>query len=216
MTNEQRNLLRKLLKENVKENQKRIANNLVKIFVESKSPIKDQRKKIKKKQGGTPKSKFSPKVQKVSNPKLKRYGSVINVGLKNHSKFKKTKKTKLIENKDVEKYSNINNTEDTLPDNKKLDKLNINDDTYENDNDDSDNDNFLMNFTSLAKFTLSRDDDENNCDDNQIETNLVSEKDDKESIKNKSIVFQRKSFRDFVENNLRKDYEECLKFINST
>ena len=124
MTNEQRDLLKKLLKENVKENQKRIADNLVDIFVESKRVSKDQIKhKIKKKQCGTPKSKFHKEVQKVSNPKLKRYGSVININLKNHSKFKKIKNRKIIENKDVEKYSNINNTEDTLPDNKKLDKF---------------------------------------------------------------------------------------------
>ena len=219
MTNEQRDLLKKLLKENVKENQKRIADNLVDIFVESKRVSKDQIKhKIKKKQCGTPKSKFHKEVQKVSNPKLKRYGSVINIGLKNHSKFKKAKKRKIIENKDIEKYSNINNTEDTLPDNKKLDKLNINDDTYENDNDDSDNDNYLMNFTSLAKFTMSKDNENNSIsNDNQIETNQVlSDKDDKESINNQSIVFQRKSFRDYVEYSRRRDYEECLKFINST
>jgi len=218
MTNEQRDLLKKLLKENVKENQKRIANNLVEIFVESKRPSREQvKQKIKRKQCGTPKSKFNQKVYKVSNPKLKRYGSVINISSKHHSKFKKKKK-KLIENKDAEKYSNINNTEDTLPDNKKLDKLNINDDTYENDDsdNDNDNDNFLMNFTSLAKFTMSID-KENSEDENQIENNKISEKEkDKESIENKSIVFQRKSFRDFVENNTRMDYEECLKFINST
>ena len=99
-----------------------------------------------------------------------------------------------------------------------MDKLNINDDTYENDNDDSDNDNdnYLMNFTSLAKFTMSKD-NESNSNGNQIETNqAVSDKDDKESINNQSIVFQRKSFRDYVEYSRRRDYEECLKFINST
>ena len=32
----------------------------------------------------------------------------------------------------------------------------------------------------------------------------------------KDMIFQSKSFRDFVENNTKKNYEECLKFINST
>ena len=31
----------------------------------------------------------------------------------------------------------------------------------------------------------------------------------------KGIIFQRKSLRDFVENNNKKNYDECLKFINS-
>ena len=32
----------------------------------------------------------------------------------------------------------------------------------------------------------------------------------------KGLIFQRKSFGEYLENNDRKDYKECLKFINST
>ena len=223
MTKEQRNVLKELLKENVKENQKRIAKNLVDIFLESNRNIKNQtNQKLKKKQCETPKSKFIKKEIR-SNTKIKRYGSVINI----QSKFKKNKsnnkikKKKNLELKETEpnatnaKILYINETKDTLPDNNILEKLNINDDTYDNEDNDNDNDFGIMNFTSLAKFTMNSNDNLPNLNNSQKEVNQ-NQSPPKEEIENKNIVFQRKSFRDFVENNKRRDYDECLKFINST
>ena len=93
-----------------------------------------------------------------------------------------------------------------------LDKLNINDDSYEN-NDKKKNG--AMNFSSFAKFSLRSTDNIDNFVNNLTERNRSEDRGNDE-IYDKNIVLQRKSFRDFVENNKRRDYEECLKFINST
>ena len=78
-----------------------------------------------------------------------------------------------------------------------------------------------MNFTSL--FKMHQDIQEEYVNNNTqkfstprgifAQTHIAKkiELDDK-----KDIIFQRKSFRDFVENNNKKNYDECLKFINTT
>ena len=209
MTKEQRNLLKKLLKENIKENQKRIAKNLLTVFKESNKPNKFLPKKSKKKYSETPKSKFSKKDNKKNNIKIKRYASVANIKF---SKFKKQKKY-IEEDKDA-KHHHINDTKnDDLPDNNNIEILNINDDTLENE-EENENDFGILNFTSLAKMSVPGINDTANANQKEIENESKIET---EKInENKGIVFQRKSFRDFVENNTKRDYNECLKFINST
>ena len=163
MTKEQRILLKKLLKENVEENKKTIAKNLIGLYLVSKNNIKQQikpqikqqkkQKKLNKMYSETPKSKYLKKEIKKVKPKFRKYASVVNITT-HFSKFKKKK----IEEDKVPNNNFINNTKDDLPDNKNIEKLNINDDTYGNDydNDDDDenvNDFGILNFTSLAKMT---------------------------------------------------------------
>ena len=211
MTKEQRKLLKQLLKENVKENKKKIAQNLLSVFLESNRNNKLMTKKKKKKCSETPKSKFNKKKIKKDKVILKRYSSVADISNR-FSKFKKQKKH-IEENKDINNH-NINDTKtDELPDNNNIEILNINDDTFEND-EDNENDFGILNFTSLAKITVPGINDSTNTNpkeldnDNQIEIEKIND--------NKGIVLQRKSFRDFIENNIKRDYNECLKFINST
>ena len=211
MTKEQRNLLKKLLKENIKENQKRIAKNLLTVFLESNRTNKLLAKKFKKKYSETPKSKFSKKDNKKNKIKIRRYASVANITNK-FSKFKKQKKY-IEEDKDA-KHHYINDTKnDDLPDNNNIEILNINDDTFENE-EENENDFGILNFTSLAKMSVPGINDSTNTNQKEIENESKIET---EKInENKGIVLQRKSFRDFVENNTKRDYNECLKFINST
>ena len=211
MTKEQRDILKQLLKENAKENKKKIAQNLLNVFLESNRTNKLITKKKKRKYSETPKSKFNKKELKKDKVILKRYSSVVNIS----NRFSKNKKQKkhIEENKTINNH-NINDTKtDELPDNNNIEMLNINDDTFEND-EDNENDFGILNFTSLAKITVPCINDSTNTNqkevdnDNQIEIEKIND--------NKGIVLQRKSFRDFVENNTKKDYNECLKFINST
>ena len=208
MTKEQRHLLKMLLNKDVKENHKSIAKNLENVFVQSRRGSKAQiRKEMSKNGGGTPKSKFFSHQKILSKVKIKRYGSIANVNIIKFSKFKNTRN----ENKNLRnKNSHINNTKDSITINKNIENLNINDDSYENNNDE----NGMTNFSSSARFAL-------NSSDNMTNFNNKTERAKKEISANDEIyddnmVLQRKSFRDFVENNKRRDYEECLKFINST
>ena len=87
-----------------------------------------------------------------------------------------------------------------------------------NDNDECLNNN-KMNFTSLFKLHQEIAEIQPN-QENKFSTPrgpLQSQIQKKIELEDKKgIVFQRKSFRDFVENNNRKNYDECLKFINTT
>ena len=209
MTKEQRHLLKKLLNEDVKENHKSIAKNLKNIFAESRRSSKAQiRLKVNKNEGGTPKSKFFMNHQKkLSKVKIKRYGSLVNINSRKLSKFINIRN----EPKNIgDKTTQAKNTKDPFPFNKNIDKLNINDDFNENSNE-----NRLMNFTSMTRSSINSSDNVNNFKNNLTERNKKEESTTDE-IYNKNSVLQRKSFRDFVENNKRRDYEECLKYINST
>ena len=106
-----------------------------------------------------------------------------------------------------------------------MEKLNINDDTYENENENEDNENDfgILNFTSLAKMSIAINDSFSNGQKEGNEENKEdknSNNDDNNNIindiNNKGLVLQRKSFRDYVEYNTKRDYNECLKFINTT
>ena len=209
MTREQRHLLKKLLNEDVKENHKSIAKNLEKIFVQSRRSSKILNKQnMSKYEGGTPKSKFFSHQKKLSKVKIKRYGSVVNINSKKLSKFINARN----EPKNLgDKNQHINNTRDYLPFKKNIDNLNINDDSYEKENQHG-----LKNFTTLARFTLNSSDNVNNFYNNNLTDRSKNGESRKDEIYDKNTVLQRKSFRDFVENDKRRDYEECLKYINST
>ena len=228
MTRQQRILLKKLLNENALENKKKIAKNLIGFYLGSKKNNNiNIKRKEKKKHSETPKSKFIKKEIKKEKPKFRKYASVVNIT----TKFSKLSKKKIDKDNKSLKHHNINDTkDDDLPDNTKMEKLNINDDTYENENDndenddnDNENDFGILNFTSLAKMSIAINDSFTN--NNQKEANEENIEDNNSNndnnniindINNKGLVLQRKSFRDYVENNTKRDYNECLKFINST
>ena len=211
MTKEQRILLKKLLKENVKENKKRIAKNLVGIFLASQKKIKHKVKKPKKKENvETPKSKFIKKEIKRDTVQLRKYASVVNITT-NFSKFRKNKKN--IEKEIYTKHQSDDNVANKdYADNSNISKLNVNDDTYD---DNDDNDFSILNFTSLVKMTIPGMNDSLSTT-NQKEANEESQLDNSNINESKGLVLQRKSFRDFVEYNTKIDYDECLKFLNNT
>ena len=206
MTKEQRHLLKKLLNEDVKENHKSIAKNLKNIFAESRRSSKAQiRPKMNKNEGGTPKSKFFMNNQKkISKEKIKRYGSLANVNYRKLSKFINTKN----ELKNLgDKNTHIVKNKDSFQSYKNIDKLNINNNSNRNNN--------LMSFSSMARSSLNSSDKVNNFNNNLTDRNK-NEEFAMDEIYNKNSVLQRKSFRDFVENNRKRNFEECLKYINST
>ena len=206
MTKEQRHLLKKLLNEDVKENHKSIAKNLKNIFAESRRSSKAQiRPKMNKNEGGTPKSKFFMNNQKkISKEKIKRYGSLVNVNYRKLSKFINTKN----ELKNLgDKNTHIVKNKDSFQSYKNIDKLNINNNFNRNNN--------LMSFSSMARSSLNSSDKVNNFTNNLTDRNK-NEEFAMDEIYNKNSVLQRKSFRDFVENNRKRNFEECLKYINST
>ena len=239
MTKEQRNLLKNILKENVKENKKTIAKNLVGIFLESgknnsKFQFKNQIKTNNivtqdKIVNQTPKSKFLKKNEKpkkcASNrsiKKVKKMSSVATVQPSYFSKFKKKKEESKNKEKDNNKENIKQNTKviKEVEEEDKNEKSNLQ--TSENATENANNisNNNKINFTSFFKLQQEINQENNNIEDryftpkggfyqHNIEKKI--ELDEK-----KGLIFQRKSFRDYVENNDKKDYNECLKFINST
>ena len=244
MSKEQRNLLRNILKENVKENKKAIAKNLIGIFLESNTNNRKPHLKIKnnniitenKHANQTPKNKLYAKVEKkkknASNTnlkKIKRYASVVGVRPSNFSKEYKKQKEKLKEevkniDNNSEKNKEINivihDNEENDEDNSDINIIGkLKSDGFAN-KEDSNKNNDKLNFTSLFKL---------HQEISQIETNpqqkystprgpiIIPQIENKNELEDKKgIIFQSKSFRDFVENNNRKNYDECLKFINTT
>ena len=124
-------------------------------------------------------------------------------------------------------FKNKNNNRKILPAQKSEKDLNIKLINYIDSNDDDYSSivkfNKNMNFTNL--FKLQQNINEIN-EANDINTatrfstpkrlieNRLQKNFDLENKKN--MVFQQKSFRDFVENNSTKNYEECRNFINNT
>ena len=225
MTKEQRILLKKLLKENVKENNRRIAKNLIGIFLESsKNNIiyNTNKVRVKKKHSETPKSKFFKKDIKKDKMSIRRYASVCNINLGNFKKqnkqIEKNKENCVDNNNKNNNYHTINDSKNDDPDNHHIEIFGINDDSNDNDNDNDDenvNDFGILNFTSLAKMSIGIN-DSINTNPNQKESETENKIEERNLNENKGIVLQRKSFRDFVENNTKRDYAECLKFINTT
>ena len=245
MTKEQRNLLKSILKENVKENKKAIAKNLIGVFLESKKNnkkykiktdlISNNNNKLENRHiNQTPKSKLYIKTERdeknasnksIKKIKIKRFQTLLNVKPSKFSNYyKKQKELDELKNKEKNKENKQNNKEneeqnkEQEEENENINKigkiksegLTITNDVNKN----------KMNFTSLFKM---------HQEIAEIQTNpqhkfatprgpiFQPSIEKKMSIEDKKgIIFQRKSFRDFVENNNKKNYDECLKFINST
>ena len=217
MTKEQRNLLKTFLKQNVKDNKKTIAKNLAGIFLENnnnnnediknkninndnsnKSNLNGSIKNLKQalKSKISIKSSFYKKASEtnISVKEIKRYSTVLSVRPSKYNKIK-NKDVNNKENKEINKQNDINGAM------KQKDKkmsfstlLNLHQETNKDININKSHKN------STPRVILG---------ETQIEKKF--DLDDK-----KDIIFKRKSFRDFVENNNNKDYDECLKFINST
>ena len=227
MTKEQRNLLKTFLKENVKENKKTIAKNLIGIFLESnknnkKGHIKYQinnnieTKTEKKYINQTPKANFPFKNEQKNKigssnsiKKIKKLSSFVPPSIFN-KEYKKTKEKDESKNKEKIKQNNQNDMQNHN------EIINNQEQNLNNGN----NSSHKMNFTSLFKLQQDINEVENKrfhkfSTPRGIPGQTKIEKKFELDEKN-GIIFKRKSFRDFVENNNRKDYDECLKFFNTT
>ena len=237
MTKEQRNLLKTFLKENVKENKKSIAKNLLGIFLENykKSSSKVTKHQIKKNEPvtrekiiRTPKASlfFNNRQQNIkkkknstrnkSIKKIKRLCTVLSVRPSNFKKQNNVSTKK--ENMEAKRKK-------THKSNKENNKKNINIEivNHEDSQEIETGRNFenpKLNFTSLLQMQQEiREQMANTKQKYATPKDVLGKlKIEQNSVLNdkKEIIFQRKSFRDFVENNKRKNYDECLKFINTT
>ena len=246
MSKEQRNLLRNILKENVKENKKAIAKNLIGIFLESNKNNRKSQFKIKnnhhiitenKHEIQTPKNKLYKKIEKpkknssnTSLKKIKRYASVVGVRPSNFSKEYKKQKVKekeeaknrqnSIEN-NKESHIVIHEHEENEEDNNDINIIGkLKSDGFTN-NEESNKGFDKLNFTSLFKLHQEISEIQTNPQQQKFSTprgpTILPNIEKKIELEDKKgIIFQSKSFRDFVENNNRKNYDECLKFINTT
>ena len=223
MTKEQRNLLKTFLKENVKENKKTIAKNLIGIFIENNNT---NNKKIKNYNSSniisdnnvvnqTPKLGFYIKdepIKKITSThsikKFKKFSSVVtrpSIFNKNYKKLKEDSKNK--DNKENIKH------------NIKSEKTNFITELEKENNEIHNTNTNKLNFTSLLKIHQDINEVENNFQKFSTPRGVIGQtKIEKkfELDEKNGIIFKRKSFRDFVENNNRKDYNECLKYINKT
>ena len=244
MSKEQRNLLRNILKENAKENKKSIAKNLIRIFLGSnknnrRSQLKNNNKITIENNyiNHTPKNKKlyekieKPKKNASNNSlkKIKRFASVVGVRPSNFNKeYKKQKGKEGVNNKDniseKNKESNIvihDNEENE--ENEENNEINIIGKLKSDgflDKEESNKNNNKLNFTSLFKLHQEISEVEDNPQQ-KFSTprgpTIIPQIEKKNELEDKKgIIFQSKSFRDYVENNNRKNYDECLKFINTT
>ena len=231
MTKEQRKILKTFLKENAKKNRKAVAKNLIGFFMESgknkdkfqfNSKIKiENNKKLRstKEMPSTPRINFRPRENKSDNIKKvpKKNQKIISAVDIKPSGFNKEQKSKFNSNakdmsnkklrhkssdKDVQ-IKMINNIEEEEEDYNSIVQFNKN-----------------MNFTNLFKLhqNINEINEQNmttrfstpkRASDNHLKQNFELEKE-------KNMIFQQKSFRDFVENNSQKNYDECLRFINNS
>ena len=227
MTKEQRTILKTFLKENAKQNRKSVAKNLIGFFIESsKKSIRhyfknklaeNNLKKIEPTPNcvtHTPRPKFNitkkiEEDQKKLKLKIFHKKSTIEVGPSKFKDFKsksnKRDKKKKMSNKELNiKMIDFDNNEDEEHSN--IVELNKN-----------------INFTNLFKLQQNinelKENNHNNMTErfstpNHFHENPIKEKFELENKKN--MVFQQKSFRDFVDNNSEKNYDECLNFINKS
>ena len=223
MTKEQRNLLKSFLKENVKENKKSIAKNLIGIFIENNTNNKKTQKNQSKNNliseknivNKTPKLGFhikdDPMKKGVSTHSMKKYKKFSSV-VTHPSSFSKNYKKLKEDSKNKDNKENIKQ-------NIKSEKNNFITELEKENNEVQDTSNKKMNFTSLLKIHQDINEVENNFQKFSTPRGVIGQtKIEKkfELDEKNGIIFKRKSFRDFVENNNRKDYDECLKFINKT
>ena len=230
MTKEQRYILKSFLKENAKKNRKAVAKNLIGFFMESSKngdrfKLKNKLKKESKKQlpmesmkeiTHTPRPVFHAH-DDSNNAKVNKKG--IKKRSTNEirpSGFNKEFKSKFNNNLNI-------NSNKKVPE-KKSDR-NVNIKMINNSDDEEHYSNIVefhknMNFTNLFKLqqnineinktnTTTRFSTPKRIMENHIQTNFELEN-------KKNMIFQIKSFRDFVDNNSQKNYDECLRFINNT
>ena len=236
MTKEQRTLLKTFLKENVKENKKTVAKNLIGLFKENNKisirtniTRKSHKRSKSKKANQTPRSSnfFKKKRKKTkentnhnnnnnnNKENIKRFSTIDLLRPSFFAKITKNKKMSHKENK--KKKSHKSNKENENFNSKVIGQIK-NDCNLANNNPISSK----MTFTNVFKFNQKVKDGNNVANkgrrfstprDVVIHENIV-EKINLDS--KKDILFQSKSIRDFLENNNKKNYEECLKFINNT
>ena len=230
MTKEQRTILKSFLKENAKQNKKTVAKNLIGFFLESSKNSQTLR--------------FNNKLVNNNLKKMDSFKGVahtprLKLHLNNKKKIKNLKSIKNDYKNQIKKKSTleirpstfnkafknkINKKEEKKKSNKELNIKLINN----FDNDDNNYANIVqfnknLNFTNL--FKLQQNINEiNEINDGNIATRFSTPKRLGENIFKKNFelenkrsqVFQQKSFRDFVENNSQKNFEECHRFINNT
>ena len=236
MTKEQRSILKTFLKENAKQNKKTVAKNLIGFFLESSKNSQSLRfnnKLINNNKNS------SNKINKEDCFKGVVHTPRVKLHLNNKQKIKSLKSINSVNKNKIKKKSTVeirpsmfnkafknktNSIEKPKKSNKELNIKLINN----IDKDDNDYANIVqfnknLNFTNL--FKLQQNINEiNEINEVNIATRFSTPKRLGDNIFKKnfelenkrSIVFQQKSFRDFVENNSQKNFEECHRFINNT
>ena len=221
MTEEQRNLLKTFLKENVKENKKAIAKNLASIFLESNQ---NNKKKLNSQQNNININGQNKEFNNI-DPALKR-----RISIKTNEKHKKFNSKNSFKKMKISRHGTsliirpnkfIKEYKKEYEDEAKNGNKNIGKKksgiliptpaiSYNNIN--------KINFTALLKSQsdLPNENSKNNFSTYRDESILSNLEKKTELDEKKGIVFQRKSFREFLETDNKKDYKECLKLINST
>ena len=228
ITKEQRTILKSFLKENAKKNRKAVAKNLIGFFLESsknsqkfqfKNKLAENNLKIMdSKVSHTPKPKFHISKKKESkdsngiNKQQIKKKSTLDI---RPSMFSKAFKNKL--NKTEEKKKN-SNKELNIKMINNLDKIDETDD-YMNLVEFNKN----MNFTNLFKFQQSFNENNEINDINTVTRFSTPKRLGENPLKldfdmdeKKNMVFKIRSFRDYFEDNVQKNFDECRRYVNDT
>ena len=228
MTKEQRYILKSFLKENATQNKKTVAKNLIGFFLESSKNSQNFFFKNKLMENNIKKIESTKGIIHTPRSKLHINNKKNNVKSVNKEVIKKRSTLEIRPSMFNKVFKNKNSHRKILPAQKSEKDLNI---KLINDIDSNDDDDYSsivkfnknMNFTNLFKLqqnineineandinTATRFSTPKRLIENRLQINF-----DLENKKN--MVFQQKSFRDFVENNSTKNYEECRNFINNT
>ena len=209
MTDEQRNIFKSLLKENVKENKISIAKNLEGIFLESYKENNLLQNQVTN----------NNEIDNILTQNDTNEGIIKNLVKPNNNNGQGILRTVLT--LPTNKYSKKNLDSD---------RLKIDDGVGNNKFGKIDSSRNRANIKNKVSFTTFS----NMQQKNSIQGGNISKKQNQpfstprvilgqtnlekkfELENKKDMVFQRKSFRDYVENNNKKNYDECLKFINTT
>ena len=228
MSKEQRTILKSFLKENAKKNRKAVAKNLIGFFVESSK--NSQKFQFNNKEILNTFKRMESMKGIIRTPKHKLFF---------HKKKEKERETQSVNKETIKKKSTVdirpsmfksafknrnNKKEETKKSNKELNIKMINFDNNvikeEDDYTSIAEFNKNMKFTNLFKLqqnineitdinTATRFSTPKRLGENPLKLNFELEH-------KKSMVFQIKSFRDFVEDNIIKDFDECRRFLNNT
>ena len=228
MSKEQRTILKSFLKENAKKNRKAVAKNLIGFFVESSK--NSQKFQFNNKEILNTFKRMESMKGIIRTPKHKLFF---------HKKKEKERETQSVNKETIKKKSTVdirpsmfksafknrnNKKEETKKSNKELNIKMINFDNNvikeEDDYTSIAEFNKNMKFTNLFKLhqnineitdinTATRFSTPKRLGENPLKLNFEMEH-------KKNMVFQIKSFRDFVEDNIIKDFDECRRFLNNT